>query len=103
MAQRTSDRFARVILHWSSNGRNEPAGGDDSGVTCDNQYSDQRQPCLAGGEHAHRAFKKCASRVNSAAATAVRNAHPMVVGVVFILVEPTGHNVSPGSRATRKG
>jgi hypothetical protein len=102
MAQRTSDRFARGTSHRSGNGRNEPTGGDDSGVARDNQHSDQRPPCLAGGKHTHRAFTGCATRANSAAAPAVRNAHPMVVGVVFILVEPTGYNTPARSRAARK-
>src|SRR2546426_5690223 len=103
MAQRTSDRFARGTSHRSGDGRNEPAGGDDSGITCDNQCSEQRQPCLGSWEHAHRALEACATRANSAAAPAVRDAHPMVVGVVFVLVEPTGHNAPAGSRAARKG
>ena len=67
----------------SGNGSNEPTGGDDSGATCDNQYSDQRPRYLGGGEHTHRAFKECVTRANSAAAPAVRNAHPMVDGIVF--------------------
>src|SRR5438034_4590647 len=103
MAQCTSNRFARGTSHRSGNGENEPTGGDDSGVTCDNQCFDQRPPCLAGGKHTHRAFKECATRANFAAAPAVPNAHPMVARVVFILVEPTGHNAPAGSRATRKG
>ena len=40
---------------------------------------------------------------NAGAAPAIRNAHPMVDGVVFILVEPTGYNAPAGSRAARKG
>src|SRR5438093_7999134 len=103
MAQCTSNRFARGTSHRSGNGENEPTRGDDSRVTCDNQCSDQRPPCLAGGKHTHRAFKECATRANSAAAPAVRNAHPMVGRIVFILVEPTGHNAPTGSRAASKG
>ncbi len=103
MAQHTSDRFARCTSHRPGNGRNEPTGGNDSGLTCDNQHSDQRPPCLAGGEHTHRAFKGCATRANSTAAPAVRNAHPMVDWVLFMLVEPTGYNAPAGSRAARRG
>ena len=103
MAQRTSDRFTRGISHRCGNGGNEPTGGDDSGVTCDNQYSGQRPACLDGGKHTHCAFRACATRANSAAAPTVRNAHPMVGRVVFILVEPTGYNAPTGSRAASKG
>src|SRR6266480_4156908 len=103
MAQRTSDRFAPGTSRGSGNGRNEPAGGDDSGVTCDNQYSSQRQPCLGGGEHTHGALEGCATRANSASALAVRDAHWVVDGIVFILVEPTDYNATAGSRAARKG
>jgi hypothetical protein len=39
---------------------NESTGNDDSGLTCDNQYSGQRQSCLGGGEHTHRALEACA-------------------------------------------
>src|SRR5881227_122140 len=87
MAQRTSDRFTRGISHRYGNGGNEPTRGDDSGVTCDNQYIGQRPACLGGGEHTPRAFRACATRANPAAALPVRNAHPMVGRVVFILVE----------------
>ena len=103
MAQRTSDRFTRGTSRRSGNNKNEPTGDDDPGVAGDNQYSGQRRPCLGGGEHTHRTFKGIATRANSDAAPAVRNVHPMVVRVVFILVEPTGHNAPVGSRAARKG
>src|ERR1700745_540936 len=103
MAHCTSDRFTRGVSSRPGNGGNEPTGGDDSGDTCDNQYSDQRPLRLGGGEHTHRALAGCATWANSAAAPAVRNAHPMVVRVVFILVEPTGYNAPAGSRAARKG
>ena len=102
MAQRASDRFTRGTSHGSGNGRNEPTGGDDSGVKCDNQHSDQRPQCLGGGEHTHRTFKACATGANSAAAPAIQNAYPMVVRVVFILVEPTGYSAPAGSRAATK-
>jgi hypothetical protein len=63
----------------------------------------RRPRCLGGGEHTHGALNECATRVNSVVAPAVRNAHPMVVRVVFILVEPTGYSAATGSRAARKG
>jgi hypothetical protein len=103
MAQRTSDQFARGTSYRSGNSRNERTGGDDSCNICNNRHSDQRQPCLAGGEHADRTLGRCATRANSAASSTVRNAHPMVDGVVFILVEPAGYNAPAGSRAARKG
>src|SRR5437016_1125300 len=103
MAERTSDRFAPGVSHRSGDGGNETSGSDDSGITCDNKDANQRSACLGGGEHPHRALEECATRANSAAASAVRNAERMVARVIFILVEPTGHNAPAGSRPASTG
>src|SRR5437660_10686067 len=103
MAECTSDRFTRGISHRSSDGGNEPTGGDESCGKCDSQHGDDRPRRLVGGKHSHRTVKACATRANSVAPAAIRDANSMVGRVVHLLVEPTGCSIFAGSRGTGKG